>query len=86
MWSDFPKFLVGFLALAVLTNLSALPERVVDYIATVDDVLFLVAFAGPGFDIRFREMRKAGLRPVFVVGAYLFVASLATLLVVMALF
>lgn len=86
VWEDFPKFLIGFLALAVLTSSGVIPAKVVTALSTTSDVLFLVAFAGLGFDIRVREMQTAGIRSVLVVGTYLLVVSFLTLLVVLGLF
>lgn len=86
IWTDFPKFLFGFLLLAVVTNAGVLPNTVIDSIATTSDVLFLLAFAGLGFEIHLEKMRDAGLIPVGVVGAYLLVVSGLTYLLVGLLF
>lgn len=82
IWTDFPKFLVGFLVLAALSAAGAIPAPAETTLATVSDALFLLAFAGLGFDIRYERMRDAGLRPVAVVGAALtLVGALAFLAV-----
>ncbi|MFB6282207.1 MAG: YeiH family protein [Haloferacaceae archaeon] len=82
IWTDFPKFLVGFLILAALSATGAIPSPAETTLAAVSDGLFLLAFAGLGFDIRYERMRDAGLRPVAVVGAALaFVGALAFLAV-----
>lgn len=86
MWTDFPKFLIGFILLAVLTNAGMIPNAVVDSIAKTSDVLFLLAFAGLGFEIRVDKMRDTGLVPVGVVGTYLLVVSGLTYLLVYLLF
>lgn len=86
IWTDFPKFLIGFLLLAVLTNTGIIPGAVVDSITKTSDVLFLLAFAGLGFEIRFGEMRNTGVVPVVVVGTYLVVVSGLTYLLVTLLF
>ncbi|MFB6192569.1 MAG: YeiH family protein [Haloarculaceae archaeon] len=86
VWIDFPKFLLGFLALAVLANAGALPQSAIDSIAGASDVLFLLAFAGLGLEIRVAEMRDTGLRPLAIVGAYLLIASAATFGAVRLLF
>ncbi len=75
VWSDFPKFLVGFVALAALTNVGLLPAAAVDAIRTTSDALFLLAFAGLGAELRFDEIRAAGAVPFAVVGAYLLLGS-----------
>lgn len=82
IWADFPKFLVGFLVLAALTGFGAIPPAAQSSLATASDALFLLAFAGLGFDIRYERMREAGLRPVAVVGATLLIVGTGTLLLV----
>ena len=75
VWSDFPKFLVGFATLAILANAGLLSTAAVDAIRSASDALFLLAFAGLGSEIRLREVRETGAAPFVVVGAYLLVAS-----------
>ena len=86
VWSDFPKFLVGFVALAILTNTGLLPAAAVDAVRTTSDALFLLAFAGLGAELRFEEIREAGAVPFGVVGAHLLVGSGVAYLLVMFLF
>ncbi|MFB6233771.1 MAG: YeiH family protein [Halopenitus sp.] len=75
IWTEFPTFLLGFLLLAAITTLGVLPAAVAGAVVATSDVLFLLAFAGLGFDISLTAMRKTGLVPVAVVGTYLVVAS-----------
>ncbi|WP_430505724.1 YeiH family protein [Haloparvum sp. PAK95] len=85
IWTEFPTFLLGFLLLAVITTLGVVPAAVVDALVATSDVLFLLAFAGLGFDISLAAMRKTGVVPIAVVGTYLVVASgLAYVLVALA--
>lgn len=75
IWTEFPTFLLGFLILAVITTFGVLPAAVVDAVVATSDALFLLAFAGLGFDISLTAMRKTGFVPIAVVGTYLVVAS-----------
>lgn len=86
MWTDFPKFLIGFVLLAVLTNVGAIPAPVVEWIGRTSDALFLLAFAGLGFEIQFSDMRDTGLVPVGVVGLYLLLVSGLTFFLVGSIF
>jgi uncharacterized integral membrane protein (TIGR00698 family) len=86
LWTDFPKFLIGFLLLAALTTAGVVPDAVVSAIGETSDALFLVAFAGLGFEIRVDEMRNAGIRPAAIVGTYLVVMSGLTYVTVTLLF
>jgi uncharacterized integral membrane protein (TIGR00698 family) len=75
IWADFPKFLFGFVILAVIVNAGLLSDAVVSTLVSASEALFLLAFAGLGFEIRLAEMRETGLIPVGVVGVYLLVVS-----------
>lgn len=75
VWIDFPKFLFGFVSLAVVVNAGLLPDAVVSTLSAASDALFLLAFAGLGFEIKLAEMRETGLVPVGIVGVYLLVVS-----------
>jgi uncharacterized integral membrane protein (TIGR00698 family) len=76
VWNDFPTFLVGFLLVAVLANVGNPPSAVIDLISRTSDFLFLLAFAGLGFEIQVDEMQNTGVVPIVVVGTYLVIASL----------
>lgn len=86
VWIRFPKFLFGFLAVAVIVNLSALSPEALASISTTGDWLFLLAFAGLGFDINVNELRATGIRPVLLVLIHFVTISSVTLLTVMYLF
>jgi uncharacterized membrane protein YadS len=75
IWADFPKFLFGFVSLAVIVNAGLLSDAVVSTLTSASGALFLLAFAGLGFEIRLAEMRETGLVPVGIVGVYLLVVS-----------
>jgi uncharacterized integral membrane protein (TIGR00698 family) len=71
LWAEFPLFLIGFLVVIGVTNAGLLPAPAVEALATGSDVLFLLAFAGLGADIRLRGMAGSRSLPVAVVGANL---------------
>lgn len=79
IWSRFPKFLFGFLVVAVVANLGTFSESALASIETTGDWLFLLAFAGLGFDIDVGDLRITGLQPVFLVFIHLFTVSIITL-------
>ncbi|MFC7097934.1 YeiH family protein [Halobaculum marinum] len=81
LWDGLPKFLVGFVAVAVLANAGVISGAARETLLVASDALFLLAFAGLGFDIRVDRMRDAGARPLAVVGvAFLAVSGAAYLL------
>lgn len=83
--SKAPRFLVGFLLLAVLGN-TVLSAGTVSTLATLSDGLFLLAFAGLGLGLRTRKLRDAGFAPLAVLAASLVIFSAVVLSVVAVLF
>lgn len=86
IWSQFPKFIVGFMLLIVIANIGILSNAQIDFLGQLSDGLFLLAFAGIGFDIRLEDLRSTGLSPILVVLVHLVVVSVLTLGAVMVLF
>lgn len=81
-----PPFLVGFLLLAIVANAGILPTGTTDLLSTASSTLFLLAFAGLGFEIQVSKMRATGITPIAVVGVYLIAVTITTYLLVTALF
>ncbi len=79
LWSTFPKFVIGFLLLAVLASIGVFTESQQASISNAVNWLFLLAFVGLGTEIRIQNLRRIGLTPVFVVFAAMFIASTLTL-------
>ena len=86
VWEQFPKFIVGFALVIIIANLGILSGSQTDLIGRASDILFLLAFAGIGFDIRLEDLRSTGITPVLVVLIHLIVASALTLGAVTLLF
>ncbi len=75
LWAEFPTFVLGFLALAIIGSLGVFSETHRTVIDTAYNWLFLMAFVGLGTEIELHELRAAGVRPVIVVFVSLIVAS-----------
>ena len=83
VWYQFPKFLVGFVLLAIVANVGVLTSPMVDSIETVGGWLFALAFVGLGFEIDLSQLRTVGFTPVALVTVHLVtLSSLAFLAVV----
>jgi len=67
IWYRFPKFLVGFLFVALLASAGVLDAGARESAGVVSDGLFTLAFVGLGFDLDPRRLRATGLRPIGVV-------------------
>jgi uncharacterized integral membrane protein (TIGR00698 family) len=68
LWQKFPKFVLGFLLISVLSTYHFFSKDQNTALANLSRWAFLLTFAGVGLRTNFREMRKQGLRP-FAVGA-----------------
>lgn len=79
IWYQFPKFLVGFLLVAVIVNAGLVGAGTQAAVARVGDWLFTLAFVGLGFELNPRRLRATGLRPILVVFAHLVTISFLSL-------
>jgi len=86
LWAEFPKFVVGFLALAALSSLGLFSAAQQTSIEHAYNWLFLLAFVGLGTEIQLGDLRQTGLVPAFVVLLSLLVASTLSLLLLLVLF
>lgn len=83
LWTRFPKFVMGFLLVALIANAGLLSDAQLDALDTASSWLFAVAFVGLGTGIRASEMRQTGLVPVGLVAVHTLVAGALTLLAVL---
>ena len=79
-----PWFLVGFLVVATLTSLGAVPAPAADALTQVSVFLVAMALAGIGMSTDLRAIRAAGLKPL-ILGGILSLLVASTTLGVMAL-
>jgi len=86
LWDGFPKFVLGFVSLAVLASSGLLADAEIARVEVAYRWAFLVAFAGLGTSIEAGEVRGAGLRPLALVGVALAVVSAVSLAVAQAVF
>jgi uncharacterized integral membrane protein (TIGR00698 family) len=66
VWSKFPKFVLGFLALSALASAHVFTTNQSASIVNLSRWAFLLTFAGVGLKTNFAELRKQGLRPLLV--------------------
>ena len=66
-----PWFILGFLALAILRSVDALPQAALPPIATLANLLTAVSMAALGLGVDIRVVAKAGPRVIFTVTASL---------------
>ena len=86
VWDEFPKFVLGFLALVFIGSLGVFSETQQAAIENAYNWLFVLAFVGLGAEIRLRELRSTGIAPVIVGLVSLIVVSTLSLAVLTTLF
>ena len=67
LWTKFPKFVLGFLAISIAVSLGAFDAGQIKSLANLSRWAFLLTFAGVGLRTNFRQLARQGLKP-FAVG------------------
>jgi len=66
LWKKFPKFVLGFLLISLLSTLGFFSKPQIADLANLSRWAFLLTFAGVGLQTNVRELRKQGLKPLAV--------------------
>ena len=66
LWRKFPKFVLGFLLISLLATVGFFSKPQLGSLANLSRWAFLLTFAGVGLRTNFRQLKKQGLRPLFV--------------------
>lgn len=88
LWSRFPVFVIGFLAMVLMTSFGMLgptspPSNELIIIRKLYNWFFAIGLAGLGMQISFSELRKAGGKPLILGGAGALFKALLALIVVL---
>ncbi|ELY47580.1 YeiH family protein [Natronorubrum sulfidifaciens] len=86
LWAEFPKFVLGFIALVVLASAGAFSPAQQTAIENAYNWLFLLAFVGLGTEIRLTELRNTGLTPALAVLVSFLAVSAFSLALLVILF
>jgi uncharacterized membrane protein YadS len=82
LWQKFPKFVLGFLLISLLTTIGFFSKPQIADIANLSRWAFLLTFAGVGLQTNLREMMKQGIRPLIAGTVGEFAIAGATLAIV----
>jgi uncharacterized integral membrane protein (TIGR00698 family) len=66
VWANFPKFVLGFLAVSAVATAGWLSKGQLANVANVSKWAFLLTFAGVGLSTDFRQIARTGWRPLVV--------------------
>ena len=75
----FPWFILGFLAMSIVTSLISIPAAVVSGTKTTSKFLMVCALAAIGVNTSFKDMKKSGIKPMihgFIISALVVVVAL----------
>ena len=75
----FPWFILGFLAMAIVASVCPIPASVVSATKKLSKFLMVCALAAIGLNTSFKEMKKAGVRPMihgFIISALVVIVAL----------
>ncbi|MGP4041118.1 YeiH family protein [Gracilibacillus sp. D59] len=61
-----PWFIFGFLGMAMINSAGWISDSVADILILISSFLISMAMAGIGLNVDFNDLKKAGIRPVFV--------------------
>ncbi|GAB6098517.1 YeiH family protein [Halanaerocella petrolearia] len=86
VWKKFPKFLIGFLLLSLLSTLGLFTQDEIGTMKNLYKWIFMLSFAGVGFRTDFDKMREIGLKSFFVGFGGEVLVSIATILTLYAIY
>lgn len=66
LWQNFPKFILGFVALSVLASIGFFTAAQLNSLSNLSKWAFLPAFAGVGLRTQLRDLIRQGWRPILV--------------------
>ena len=81
IWSLFPWFIVGFIALSIVNSLGFIPASVAGYSKDASKFLMVTALAAIGLNTSFKDVKKAGFAPMmhgFIISALVVIVAIAT--------
>src|SRR6202522_581206 len=79
LWAKFPKFVLGFLLISLLSTIGFFAKPQVLALGNLSRWAFLLTFAGVGLRTNLRELSKQGARPLIVGAVGEIVIALITL-------
>ncbi len=83
VWQQFPKFVLGFLAVSAVVTAGLLSKGQVANLGAVSKWAFLLTFAGVGLSTDFRQIARIGWRPLVVAVIGLVVVATVSLALVL---
>jgi len=86
MWGQFPKFVLGFFILMIISTAGLLSSQSINSIENAYSWLFLLAFVGLGTEIDVQEFRSAGYHPILVILTSFIIMSVTSLSVLLVVF
>jgi len=80
LWDKFPKFVIGFIITMIIANLGFLSEDNIESIENTYNWLFMMSFVGLGYNIKIKELKQTGIKPLLTVLISFSIISLTVLI------
>lgn len=80
IFSLFPWFIIGFVALAIINSFGIIPVGVSNGVKELSKFLMVTALAAIGLNTSFRDMRKSGIAPMihgFIISSLVVIVAIA---------
>jgi uncharacterized integral membrane protein (TIGR00698 family) len=84
LWTRFPKFVLGFIALSALVSFGVFTRPQIASLGNLSRWAFLLTFAGVGLKTNFATLRRQGARPLLVGAIGEVAVAVVTLVMVIA--
>lgn len=79
VWSRLPKFVLVFFLFSLIASTGLVSTQDRESLHNISSWLFLIAFAGIGFKLRWQDIRTVGARPILAIGIASLLLGAATL-------
>ena len=79
VWTLFPWFIIGFIALAITNSLGVIPAALSSGAKELSKFLMITALAAIGLGTSFKEMKKSGINPMihgFIISALVVIVAI----------
>ena len=79
VWTLFPWFIIGFIALAITNSLGVIPAALSSDAKELSKFLMITALAAIGLGTSFKEMKKSGINPMihgFIISALVVIVAI----------
>lgn len=73
-----PWFVFGFIFIVILNSSNIIPESIIKYLNSINNLLLTIAMVAMGLEINFNKIKSVGLKPIYLgLFASIFITSIS---------